>query len=133
MKNLLIFLCCLLPVVAFSQETKPAYCNELPVSYEKGAWSAKGGKVVSKKPSLPKFKTTPVKEYKVQVAILKFTSPENYPFHESLIARHRPCEEVWVIETKESFKTRAEADRFKNKLKKLGYTGAYLIEMVGWE
>lgn len=132
MKNLLVLLCCVLPMIAFSQEQKPAYCNELPVSYEKGAWTGKGIKPV-KKPSLPKFKTTPVKEYKVQVAILKFTSPENYPFHEDLIARHRPCEEVWVVESKKSFKNKADAEKLKAKLKKLGYSGAYIVDLVGWE
>ena len=100
MKNFIVFLCLLLPVLAFSQD-KPLYCDELPVSYEKGGWTTvKGGSPV-KKSSLPKFKTVPIKCYKIQVAILKFTSPENYPFHESLIARHRPCEEVWVVESKQ--------------------------------
>jgi hypothetical protein len=132
MKNFIVFLCLLLPVLAFSQE-KPAYCDELPVSYEKGAWTTvKGGSPV-KKSSLPRFKTVPVRCYKIQVAILKFTSPENYPFHESLIARHRPCEEVWVVESKQCFDTRAQANVMKDKLKRLGYKGAYVVELIAWE
>lgn len=132
MKNFIVFLCLLVPVFAFSQQ-KPAYCDELPVSYEKGAWTTvKGGSPVQKS-SLPKFKTVPVRCYKIQVAILKFTSPENYPFHESLIARHRPCEEVWVVESKECFDTKAQANVMKDKLIKLGYSGAYVVELVAWE
>lgn len=114
----------LFPLLSFAQN-KPAYCDELPSTYEKGATASR--------PSLPKFSTTPVTEYKVQVAILKFTNPKDYPFHESLIARYRPCEEVWVVESKQSFKNKSEALQLRDKLKKLGYDGAYLIEMVAWE
>lgn len=133
MKNLIFFLCLFLPVSAFSQEKKPAYCDELPVSYEKGAWTTVKGGSPPPKNSLPKFKTVPVRCYKIQVALLRFTSPENYPFHESLIARHRPCEDVWVVESKACYDTRAEANKMKDKLIGLGYKGAYVIELISWE
>lgn len=106
-----------------AQDDKPTYCDELPLAYNKGA---------STRPSLPKFSTTPTVEYKVQVAILRNTDPSEYPFHEDLIARYRPCEEVWVIESRESYVSRSEALQLQNKLRKLGYRGAYLVEMVGY-
>lgn len=109
----------------FSQEQRPAYCDDLPVSYEKGA--------SRQRPSLPKFSTVPVPEYKVQVAILRFTDPAEYPFHPSLIARYRPCEEVWVIESRESFTSKSQALQLRDELRKMGYNGAYLIEMVGYQ
>jgi hypothetical protein len=109
----------------FSQEQRPTYCDDLPVSYEKGATKAR--------PSLPKFNTVPVPEYKVQVAILRFTDPAEYPFHPKLIARYRPCEEVWVIESKESFPNKSDALQLRNELRNLGYSGCYVIEMVAYQ
>lgn len=106
-----------------AQNDKPSYCDELPLTYSKGA---------SSRPSLPKFSTTPTLEYKVQVAILRNTDPSEYPFHEDLIARYRPCEEVWVIESRESYVSRSEALQLQNKLRQLGYRGAYLVEMMGY-
>lgn len=112
--------------LSLTAQEKPSYCDRLPVSYEKGA-------TVSSRPSLPKFGTTPIKEYKIQVAILRQTSPEDYPFHEKLIARYRPCEQVWVIESREIFKDRRAADRLKEELVDLGYRGAYLVELIGYQ
>jgi hypothetical protein len=107
------------------QEQRPAYCDDLPVSYEKGASKAR--------PSLPKFNTVPVPEYKVQVAILRSTDPKEYPFHSKLVARYRPCEEVWVIESKESFANKSEAIQLREELLKLGYSGCYVIEMIAYQ
>ena len=107
------------------QEPRPSYCDNLPVSYEKGAGPSR--------PSLPKFNTVPVPEYKVQVAVLRFTDPSEYPFHPSLIARYRPCEEVWVVESKESFSKKADATALKNELRSMGYGGCYVVEMVAYQ
>lgn len=133
MRNLILLVLLTFPLFLTAQTKRPSYCDgPPPTSYAKGGDWGKGQKVV-KRPSLPKFETEPVKQYKVQVAILRETSPEGYPFHESLIARHRPCEDVWVIESKDSFSTRAEAVAYQQKIEKLGYKGAYIIEMVGWD
>ena len=110
-----------------AQENRPAYCDNLPTTYSKGASSG------SSRPSLPRFGTTPTKEYKVQVAILRNTDPGDYPFHEKLIARYRPCEEVWVIESRESFASRNTALNLRNELRNLGYRGAYLVECIGYQ
>ena len=121
-----------IPFLAFSQtktEERPTYCDELPVTYEKVAFR-KGGDT---RPSLPRFATTPTTEYKVQVAILKFTHPRDFPFHEKLVARYRPCEEVWVVESRESFPSKAEALKLAKELEKLGYRGAYITELVGYQ
>lgn len=107
-----------------AQEDRPSYCDALPNTYSKGA---------SRRPSLPKFGTTPISEYKVQVAILSNTDPRDYPFHETLVARYRPCEEVWVIESRESFASRNEALRLRNQLREMGYRGAYLVELIGYQ
>lgn len=115
---------CLLPILGQAQE-RPSYCDEIPVMYDKGA--------VVKPPALPRFETAPVTEYKVQVAILKFTHPKDYPFHKYLVARYRPCEQVWVVETKECFRTRQEAEDMQSELKDLGYSGAYLVEVLAYE
>ncbi|MEM1215951.1 MAG: hypothetical protein AAGJ82_09720 [Bacteroidota bacterium] len=128
MKNLLtllIFGMSLLSLTA--QEQRPSYCDELPVSYE----AARGA---GEKPrdALPRFSTTPIPEYKVQVAVLRFTDPTAYPFHKKLIARYRPCEEIWVIESRESFSNKNQALALRNELRGLGYRGAYLVEMMGY-
>lgn len=131
MRNLILFVLFSFPLLLTAQ-TKPSYCDgPPPTSYAKGGDWGRG--VAPKRAKLPKFNTQPVKRYKIQVAILRSTSPEDYPFHKSLIARHRPCEEVWVIESKDSFSTRKEAEEYQQKLEKLGYKGAYIVEMVGWE
>jgi hypothetical protein len=117
-----MFCWCTSPQLA-AQTTRPAYCDELPVTYDK---------TVSNRTPLPKFNTVPTPEYKVQVAILRFTDPTEYPFHPKLIARYRPSEEVWVIESRESFINRNDALRLRTELRNLGYTGAYLIEQMGY-
>lgn len=103
---------------------RPAYCDELPVTYEKAA---------STSTPLPRFATDPVTEYKVQVAILRHTHPRDFPFHKKLVARWRPCEQVWVVESRDTFRNRADAEQLKQELTRLGYKGAYLIELVGYE
>ncbi len=120
--------CLLLSTLAFSQ-AKPTYCEELPVTYEKGAWVTRGGDPRTK---LPEYPTQPVKEYKIQVAILKFTSPADFSFHPKLVARYRPCEEVWVIESRESFRDRNEAEKLRKELEKSGYKGCYITELLGY-
>jgi len=125
MKPFYILLLFLVPCLVSAQEQpKPTYCDEIPVMYDK---------TVASRPALPKFNTTPAIEYKVQVAILKFTHPKDYPFHKKLVARYRPCEQVWVIESKKICKTRSEAESLKNELRDLGYSGAYIIEILGFE
>jgi hypothetical protein len=107
---------------------KPAYCDNMPASYDQT--TSKGG---SPRAKLPKFSTQAITEYKIQVAILKFTDPAEYPFHSKLVARYRPCEEVWVIESRESFKSRSEAQSLQAELRNAGYSSAYLVELVGYE
>ena len=104
-------------------QQRPIYCDEIPVMYDKSV----------PPPALPRFETAPMVEYKVQVAILKFTHPKDYPFHSSLIARYRPCEQVWVVESKEAFRDRSKAEALRKNLIAMGYSGAYLIDMIGWE
>jgi hypothetical protein len=110
--------------IRLTAQDRPTYCDDIPVMYDK---------TVSAKAALPKFNTSPVKEYKVQVAILKFTHPKDYPFHRALVARYRPCEQVWVVESRESFTSRREAEDLQAELKRLGYKGAYLIELLGYQ
>ncbi len=122
--EILFFLCVwLFPVFTFAQ-AKPTYCDEIPVMYDK---------TVASRPALPRFSTTPVTQYKVQVAILKFTHPSDYPFHKKLVARYRPCEQVWVIESKKICSSRLEAESLKDELRILGYTGAYITEILAYE
>lgn len=125
----IVLLSYLLP--AYAQQTagqRPGYCDDLPVTYEKVAFR-KGG---STRTPLPKFDTAPTTEYKVQVAILKFTDPKDFPFHPTLVARYRPCEEVWVVESKESFADKDDARRLQARLERLGYRGAYITELVAY-
>ena len=120
-----------LPLLAFSQrpsEERPGYCDKLPVTYEKTASRSSG----SPRQALPRFTTTPTTEYKVQVAILRFSDPKDFPFHPSLVARYRPCEEVWVVESKESFADKNEARRLQDRLERLGYRGTYITELVAY-
>ncbi|MEN0005188.1 MAG: hypothetical protein AAF798_13635 [Bacteroidota bacterium] len=120
----LAFFICLFSIVGYAQD-KPSYCDDIPDEYSKG--------VIKKKGALPKFTTKAVKLYKVQVAILRNTNPESYPFHSSLVARYRPCEQVWVVESKKTFKTRSEADKEKANLRKLGYGGCYVTTILGYQ
>jgi hypothetical protein len=127
-----LFTLCLAVVLTASltaQTEKPAYCEEGPSTYGSVA-AIPGGSVT---PPLPRFATTATKEYKVQVAILRYTDPGEYPFHPKLVARYRPCEEVWVIESRDSFSDKAKAVALQNELKKLGYEGAYLTELIGYQ
>lgn len=128
MKHGLLFIMLLCCSLLTAQETRPSYCDEMPVSYDQV--TPKGG---SPRPKLPKFQTKAVSEYKVQVAILKFTNPEDFPFHSKLIARYRPCEEVWVVESRDMYRSRAEAERLQRELRNLGYNGAYVVEMIGYQ
>lgn len=122
---LILIFCC--PIILFAQDQKPSYCNDFPDEY-----STARGINTPKRGSLPRFGTEPVTEYKIQVAILRNTNPADYPFHKSLIARYRPCEEVWVVESRETFTSRKDADRLKKDLIALGYKGAYITELVGF-
>lgn len=111
-----------------AQAEKPAYCNEGPSTY--GAVAALPG---TTPPPLPRFKTTPVQEHKVQVAILRYTDPTEYPFHPDLVARYRPCEQVWVVESRNSFTDRNDAVALQQRLKDLGYGGAYVTDLIGYQ
>jgi len=111
-----------------AQETKPSYCDQLPVSYDQGTTTKEG----SPRQPLPKFSTKPRTEHKVQVAILRDTDPSAYPFHSKLVARYRPCEQVWVIESRESFSSRAEAEKLRDELRNLGYSSAYITDIIGY-
>ncbi|MCH2082908.1 MAG: hypothetical protein MK226_11000 [Saprospiraceae bacterium] len=124
MKTIIVILGLFIPFCMMSQETRPSYCDELPETYEKGASARK---------ALPKFSTKAVKLYKVQVAILRNTNPANYPFHPKLVARFRPCEQVWVVESRDCFKNRKKAEQLKSELKKKGYGGCYITEILGYE
>lgn len=120
----------LFPLAGFSQqavEDRPSYCDELPVSYEKAVTPPGSGP-----PALPRFRTAPITEYKVQVAILRQTDPRDFPFHAKLVARYRPCEEVWVVESRESFTNKNEARKLQAEMEKLGYRGAYITELVAY-
>lgn len=110
-------------VAAAEEPAKPAYCEEA-TTYAKSGSNA---------PALPEFNTSPTKEYKVQVAILRFTDPAEYPFHPSLVARYRPCEQVWVVESRKSFADRAEAEALQNELNGAGYAGSYITELIAYQ
>lgn len=129
MKNLFVLLLLLSASALFAQAEKPPYCEEGPATY--GAVAALPGS--STPPPLPRFTTTPTPEYKVQVAILRYTDPSEYPFHPDLVARYRPCEQVWVVESRNSFIDRNEAVALQNKLKELGYSGAYITDLIAYQ
>ena len=129
MKNIFALLLLLVAGALTAQAEKPPYCEEGPATY--GAVAALPGG--STPPPLPRFSTTPVPEYKVQVAILRYTDPSEYPFHPDLVARYRPCEQVWVVESRASFADRNDAVALQNKLKDLGYSGAYITDLVAYQ
>lgn len=128
MKNFILCSFILLAGVLSGQSEKPLYCEEGPETYGSVA-SLPGGSP----PPLPRFSTTPTKEYKIQVAILRYTDPSEYPFHPELVARYRPCEQVWVVESRSSFPDRADAVALQKRLKDLGYGGAYITDLVGYQ
>lgn len=126
-KILLPTLCILvLGLKGFTQSpvrAKPVYCDNVPSAYDAKA----------KPKALPDFNTKTGLEYRVQVAVLKDTDPRNYHFHNSLAARYQPCEQVWIVESKKTFKSRAEAERLKAELERLGYPGSYITTIVSYE
>ena len=138
MKHAILFAFLLAPLALFAQvqtqaeidqieaQPKPSYCNE-PVMAATTA--APGGSPTP----MPQYPTLASICYKVQVAILRETSPYDFAFHPSLTARWRPCEEVWVVETKETFCNKDEAEQVRGRLKELGYPGAFLTKMVGYQ
>lgn len=128
MKNLFVLLLLFVAGALVAQTEKPPYCEEGPATY--GAVAALPGG--STPPPLPRFTTVPTPEYKVQVAILRYTDPSEYPFHPDLVARYRPCEQVWVVESRESWSSREEAAAMQSKLKELGYSGAYITDLIAY-
>ena len=107
---------------AIAANMPPTYCADSPETYSNEAAVA-----------LPKFSTTPTREYKVQVAILRTTDPSEYPFHPTLVARYRPCEQVWVVESRESFTNREDAVALQGQLEDAGYTGSYITDLVAYQ
>jgi len=128
MKNVLTLLLLSAGLVLSAQVEKPAYCEEGPVVY--GSFPAIQG---ATRPPLPRFLTTPTKAYMVQVALLRYTDPSEYPFHPSLVARYRPCENLWVVESRDSFIDRAEAVRLREELKVAGYGGAFITDLIAYQ
>lgn len=115
-------------VQLYAQQQPPPYCYDSPSTY--------GNVVAPNKtppPPLPRFATTAHQEYKVQVAILRNTDPKDFPFHPTLVARYRPCEQVWVVESRESFKDRKDAEALRNQLTELGYDGAYITDLIAYQ
>jgi len=105
---------------------KPWYCNP-----PAGPMAARA---VSAAPSAtPRMPTQAVTCYKVQVAILTRSNPRDFPFHPKLVARYRPCEEVWVIESRDTYEYREQAEEFVQEMLDVGYKGAYVTEIVGYE
>lgn len=135
MRNFLLLLLVLSAGLVTAQTTaadapkvKPAYCDEGLNTY------GSVPNVVNGTPNaLPVFQTQATKEYKIQVAILRYTDPTEYPFHPALVARYRPCEEVWVVESRESFLDRADAADLQAELRSAGYTSAFITELVGYQ
>lgn len=128
MKNLFALLLVLTTASLTAQAEKPPYCEEGPATY--GSVAALPGAATP--PPLPRFTTVATPEYKVQVAILRYTDPSEYPFHPDLVARYRPCEQVWVVESRESWANRSEAEAMQAKLKGLGYSGAYITDLMAY-
>ena len=130
MRLFTLFILLIAATALSAQDQKPPYCEELPATYGNVA-GIPGG--TASAPPLPRFATTPMKEYKVQVAILRYTDPSEYPFHPTLVARYRPCEQVWVVESRESFPNRDDAVALQNELKKAGYGGAYITDLIAYQ
>jgi len=128
MKTLFTLLLISATFMLAAQAEKPPYCEEGPATY--GSVAAIPG---ATPPPLPRFNTTPTPEYKVQVAILRYTDPSEYPFDPALVARYRPCEQVWVVESRESFADRADATRLQSDLKSKGYGGAYITDLIAYQ
>ena len=141
MKHLMILLGLALPLAGWSQaqteaevrqiqeQPKPAYCDE-PAAPLQARSVPVGGSPV---PALAQYPTLPTVCYKVQVAILRQSNPFNFRFHPSLTARWRPCEEVWVVESKDTFCNREEAEQFQERLKELGYMDTFLTQLVTYQ
>lgn len=106
------------------QAQKPSYCADATDTF---------GTTDATAAPLPKFATTPTREYRVQVAILRYTDPAEYPFHSTLVARWRPCEQVWVIESRQSFTEREQALTLQDTLAEAGYTGTYITELIAYQ
>lgn len=119
--------------MALWSQSRPAYCDGLPATYEKAVALKQKGGGGSGPSKLPRFSTQSISEYKVQVAILRYSEPADHPFHKSLVARYRPCESVWVVESRKSYTDRSQAERLKKELISLGYRGAYITELVGFQ
>ena len=130
MKTFLTFFLCFSALALSAQTVKPAYCDEGLNTY--GNVVGVDNPVAQPNP-LPAFATLPTLEYKVQVAILRYTDPMEYPFHPSLVARYRPCEEVWVVESRESFKEREAAVALQTELEAAGYGGSYITDLVAYQ
>lgn len=111
------------------QMPKPAYCDE-PAPMAARAAVPVGG---SPTPTMAEYPTLPTVCYKIQVAILRQSNPYNFRFHPSLMARWRPCEQVWVVESKNTFCDRAEAEAFQARLAELGYTDTFLTQLVTYQ
>ncbi|MEL7160954.1 MAG: hypothetical protein AAFN92_09350 [Bacteroidota bacterium] len=136
MRNVFILLLVVVATSLSAQTTpteKPPYCEEGPATYGSVAALAADGASPTTAGALPRFATTPVPEYKVQVAILRYTDPSEYPFHPSLVARYRPCEQVWVVESRESFPNRADAAKLQQQLADSGYSGSYITTLMGYQ
>lgn len=121
MKILLLTLFFAFPLLIFSQQ-RSSLCDNVPNAYEQRI----------PPPALPKFQTKAVTEYKVQVAILKRSKPSEYAFYPSLVAYYRPCQQAWVVESKQSFRSRQEAEKLRTQLKNLGYRDAYITEIIAY-
>lgn len=125
MRSLITFTLLLFTISLIGQnKVRPSYCDELPTTFDN---------ISNANKPLPKFSTRAIIEYKVQVALLKFTDPSSYPFHNALVARYRPCEQVWVVESRQSFKDKKMAERLKYELERIGYEGAYITELIAYE
>lgn len=139
MKLLVAFIGLLLPLFALAQaqteaeirqienKPKPAYCDEPAQALTPRTT------IVGAPSPMAQYPTLPTICYKVQVAILRQTNPFNFRFHPSLIARWRPCEQVWVVESKDTFCKREDAEKFQARLRELGYADTFLTQLVTYQ
>jgi len=111
------------------QIPKPAYCDEPALTATRAAVPAGSAPV----PVMAEYPTLPTVCYKVQVAILRQSNPYDFRFHPSLMARWRPCEQVWVVESKATYCDRAEAEVVQARLNELGYTDTFLTQLVTYQ